>query len=168
MTSDKNINRDELEYENTERIIEATSDVRMLLQLAKNISERRPSLIKLADKAISKANYLKNYELLPMSEKPEDLSPINIREMWLEASRITGRVGPRTLQMVKNRGYLGAMLRQIEDIERIGSGNFVNLREHNALQYSAEYILLNHFEQLLSPEQKKKIQDVLTGAGLKI
>lgn len=139
-----------------------------ILQFAHNISDKGEHLRQLAIEALDKGLTLKYEPMLPPIIKEQDLKPINLRDLWLEALKITGKLGFFTKKMLKNRGYLGSYQHQVCDLDKIGTLGFITLREHNALQYSAEYIMYHHFSHLLSDKQKIRIKEVLAEAGIQV
>ena len=118
--------------------------------------------------ALDKGLTLKYEPMLPPITREQDRDPINLRDLWLEALKITGKLGTYTKRMLNNRGYLGSYQHQVSDLKKIGTLGFVILGQHNALQYSAEYIMYHHFPQLLSDKQISRIKEVLTEAGMKV
>ena len=110
------------------------------------------------------ANILMNDALLP-DPFEGDHDRVNLRNCWLQASAIKGRIGSHTLQMVRRRGYLGSMLAQLRNVAHIGGLGFVSLQEHNCLQYSAEVLMRQHYSEKLTAEQIERIDAVLADAG---
>ena len=113
------------------------------------------------------ANRLLNDALLP-DPSEGDHDRVNLRNCWLEASAIKGRIGNHTLGMVRRRGYLGAMLAQLRNVAHIGGLGFITLRDHNCLRYSAEVLMRQHYTDRLTAEQIERIDAVLTDAGYTI
>ena len=139
-----------------------------ILQFAHNISQRGEHLRQLSIEALDKGLTLKYEPMLPTITREQDRDPINLRDLWLEALKITGKLGSYTKRMLNNRGYLGSYQHQVSKLSKIGTLGFVILGQHNALQYSAEYIMYHHFPQLLSDQQISRIKEVLTKAGIKL
>ena len=81
---------------------------------------------------------------------------------------ISNQCSLSTLNSVKVRGYLQAMLRQIEKLEDIGIGGFARLKRSNALQYSAEYLMRKYYSDMLSAEQIEKNDGLLKRNGIEI
>ena len=136
-------------------------------EYSNRIKSRYPHLLDLALMCERKGNYVENDNRLP-PPMSHDSERVDLRECWLLASEITGRIGPRTLAMVKKYGYRDAMLKQIKNINDIGSNGYIQLKLHNALQYSAEYLLRKHYTDMLTAQQIKKIDNVLAEANINI
>ena len=139
-----------------------------ILQFAHNISQRGEHLRQLSIEALDKGLTLKYEPMLPPITREQDRDPINLRDLWLEALKITGKLGSYTKRILNNRGYLGSYQHQVSKLSKIGTLGFVILGQHNALQYSAEYIMYHHFPQLLSDQQISRIKEVLTEAGMQV
>ena len=131
------------------------------LQYAKNLSSRGPHLAEVQRRALDVGLTMKYDPMLPPADKEQDLHPQNLRDFWLQALKITGHFNIRIKQMLLNRGYLGSYVQQISDVARIGTGGFLKLKEHDAIQYSAEFVMYNYFNHMLSDEQKNKIEEIL-------
>ena len=138
------------------------------LQFAHNISDKGKHLRELSIEALDKGLTLKYEPMLPPIIREQDLDPINLRDLWLAALKITGKLGFYTKKMLNNRGYLGSYQYQVSDLKKIGTLGFINLCEHNSVQYSAEHIMYHHFPHLLSDAQKLRIKEVLTSSGFKV
>ena len=139
-----------------------------ILQFAHNISDKGEHLRELSIEAFDKGLTLKYEPMLPLITREQDRDPINLRDLWLEALKVTKQFGLYTRKMLNNRGYLGSYQFQVADLNKIGTLGFITLREHNALQYSAEYIMYHHFPQLLSDQQTSRIKEVLIEAGIQV
>lgn len=139
-----------------------------ILQFAHNISDKGEHLRELAIEALDKGLTLKYEPMLPPITREQDRDPINLRDLWLEALKITGKLGTYTKRMLNNRGYLGSYQYQVSDLKKIGTLGFEVLSEHNSLQYSAEYIMYHHFPHLLSEQQKIRIREVFANAGFQV
>ena len=131
------------------------------------IKKHYPHLLDLALMCERKGNYVDNDSRLPQPLN-HDVERVDLKECWLLASEITGRIGPRTLAMVKKHGYRDAMLKQIKNLDDIGSKGFSDLKIHNALEYSAEYILRKYYSDMLNEKQIEKIDIVLKDANIDI
>ena len=119
------------------------------------------------DKCIDEHLINKNaYKLRP--PLAEDVERVDLRRAWLRAVAISNQCSLSTLNSVKVRGYLQAMLRQIEKLEDIGIGGFAILKRSNALQYSAEYLMRKYYSDMLSAEQIEKIDGLLKRNGIEI
>lgn len=159
---------EEIEVEKVRRIVANCNTVALLASMATNLqNSKKPHLAGFVIECEQKANLLRNDVLLP-PPLPEDLHPVDLRECWLKASAITGKIGSHTLQMVRRHGYLKSMLRQIKSLSRIGTLGFITLKQHNCLQYSAEVLMRKHFSHKLSQQQIERIDFVLGQAGYAI
>jgi hypothetical protein len=119
------------------------------------------------DKCIDEHLINKNaYKLRP--PLAEDVERVDLHLAWLRAVAISNQCSLSTLNSVKVRGYLQAMLRQIEKLEDIGIGGFARLKRSNALQYSAEYLMRKYYSDMLSAEQIEKIDVLLKSNGIEI
>jgi len=156
---------EEIEVEKVRRIVANCNTVALLASMATNLQNaKKPHLAGFIIECEQKANLLRNDVLLP-PPLPEDLHPVDLRECWLKASAITGKIGSRTLKMVHRHGYLKSMLRQIQSINKIGTLGFIKLKQHNCLQYSAEVLMRKHFSHELNQQQIERIDVVLEEAG---
>lgn len=160
--------RNQQEIETAKRIFTNLNTAEAILQFAHNISQRGEHLRELSIEALDKGLTLKYEPMLPLITREQDRDPINLRDLWLEALKVTKQFGLYTRKMLNNRGYLGSYQHQVSKLSKIGTLGFITLREHNALQYSAEYIMYHHFPQLLSDQQTSRIKEVLIEAGIKV
>ena len=103
----------------------------------------------------------RNERLLP-EPFPHDHERAPLRDYWVEAAATVGSVGTRTLEMVRRHGFRDAMLRQLANIDDIGDNRFKTLKARNVLHLSAEYLMRTHYADMLTEEQKLKIDDVLS------
>ena len=103
----------------------------------------------------------RNERLLP-EPFPHDHERAPLRDYWVEAAATVGSVGTRTLEMVRRHGFRDAMLRQLANIDDIGDNRFKTLKARKVLHLSAEYLMRTHYADMLTEEQKLKIDDVLS------
>ena len=118
------------------------------------------------EKCIAKGMIHGNYKRLP-KPREEDTERVDLYKLWLYAVVITNTCSLATINSVKSAGYLSAMLKQIRNIEDIGTGGFQRLKLHNALEYSAEYLMRKYYSDQLSDEQKIAIDRLLEQNGIK-
>ncbi|EDM69388.1 hypothetical protein RAZWK3B_11637 [Roseobacter sp. AzwK-3b] len=61
------------------------------------------------------------------------------------------RIDATTRRLVKDHGYLGGMVAQLQPISKVGTGNFVVLKKESSVECTAEYCVwkwgLKHVEQ---------------------
>ena len=156
------------ERQRAEETIRGMSTRVALAEFAARLS-RHPHLADLIDVCLDRCidEHLINsnaYKLRP--PLAEDVERVDLHRAWLRAVAISNKCNLSTLNSVKERGYLKAMLRQIEKLEDIGTGGFARLKKSNALQYSAEYLLRKHYSDMLSAEQIEKIDELLKDNGI--
>ena len=161
-------NTPEQERARAEETIRGMSTRAALVEFADRLS-RHPHLADLIDVCLDRCidEHLINsnaYKLRP--PLAEDIERVDLHRAWLRAVAISNQCNLSTLNSVKERGYLKAMLRQIAKSEDIGTAGFARLKKSNALQYSAEYLLRKHYSDMLSAEQIEKIDELLKDNGI--
>jgi hypothetical protein len=103
-----------------------------LLEFATRLN-KHPHLADLIDVCLDKCidEHLINKNAYKLRHPlPEDVERVDLHRAWLRAVAISNQCSLSTLNSVKVRGYLQAMLRQIEKLEDIGIGGFARLRTH--------------------------------------
>ena len=108
----------------------------------------------------------RNERLLP-EPFPHDHERAPLREYWVEAAATVGSVGTRTLQMVRRHGFRDAMLRQLAHIDDIGDNRFKTLKAQNVVHLSAEYLMRTYYADMLTEEQKRQIDVVMSELNFK-
>ena len=119
------------------------------------------------DRCIDEGFLHGNYVKLP-EPLPQDTERVDLHRMWLKAIAITNKCSLPTINSVKNRGYLNAMLKQIDKIEDIGTGGFDRLNNDGVPEYSAEYLMRKYFSDLLREDQIEKIDKLLNDNGIRL
>lgn len=117
------------------------------------------------DKCIAEGMLHGNYTRLPIPIE-EDLERVDLYKLWLYAVVITNTCSLPTINSVKTGGYVKAMLKQIDNLEDIGTGGFQRLRSHDAIEYSAEYLMRKYYSDKLREEQKIAIDTLLAKNGI--
>lgn len=142
-----------------------------LVEYAQRLRRKAPHLSDLSevclDKCIEQGLINGNAARLPEA-KPEDIERVDLRKMWLRAIALTNICNLPTVNDVRARGYLGAMLRQINDVKDIGEGGFARLWGHRIPEYSAEYLMRKYYSDKLRPEQIAAIDNLLLSKGITI
>jgi hypothetical protein len=115
---------------------------------------------KCLEKIIEKGFLNGNYTRLP-APLPQDIERVNLHHSWLMVIALTNICNIATLNSVVGKGYLQAMLNQIDDIKNIGGAGFKRLKEDSLLHYSAEYLMRKHYSDRLRPEQIAAIDELL-------
>ena len=119
------------------------------------------------DKCIDKGLLHGNYkQLLP--PLPQDVERVDLHRSWLKVIALTNKCSLATINSVKSKGYLQAMLNQIDDIKNIGSAGFKRLKEDRLLHHSAEYLMLKHFRDRLREDQIAAIEALLAANNISI
>lgn len=108
-----------------------------------------------------------NYTRLP-KPFPEDLERVDLYRLWLYAVAITNTCSLPTINSVIGRGYLKAMLNQIEDMGDIGGRGFLRLKSFDAIEYSAEYLMRKFYSDRLRSEQIEAIDKLLLKNGISL
>lgn len=160
------------ERQRAERAIASYSSRQDLVDFAKRLQEPRYShLIDLVDtcydRCIKEGLIHGNYRSLP-EPLLEDIERVDLHRSWLVAIVITNRCSLAVVNSVRGRGYLQAMLNQIDRLEDIGAAGFLRLKEDNALQHSAEYLMRKYFSDKLRHDQIEKIDKLLAENSLVI
>ena len=119
------------------------------------------------DKCIDKGLLHGNYARLP-PPLPQDLERVDLRRSWLKVIALTNKCSLATINSVGSKGYLQAMLNQIDDIKNIGSAGFLRLKEDRLLHHSAEYLMLKHFRDRLREDQIAAIEALLAANNILI
>jgi hypothetical protein len=153
------------ERQRAERAIASYSSRQDLVDFAKRLQEPRYShlvdLIEVCyDRCINEGLIHGNYRLLP-KPVPDDTERVDLHRSWLIAVVITNKCSLAVVNSVRGRGYLEAMLNQINRLEDIGSAGFLRLKEDNALQHSAEYLMRKYYSDRLRQDQIEKIDILL-------
>jgi hypothetical protein len=153
------------ERQRAERAIASFSSRQDLVDFAKRLQEPRYGhLLDLVDtcydRCIREGLLHGNYRSLP-EPLPEDTERVDLHRSWLVAIVITNKCSLAVVNSVRGRGYLQAMLNQIDKLEDIGAAGFLRLKEDNALQHSAEYLMRKYYSDRLRQDQIEKIDMLL-------
>ena len=97
-----------------------------------------------------------------------DLGDIDLRKCWIESSvRLKQNMKTRMRTALLNKGYLQSMLDQLS-VAKIGKKNFIKLAKCGAINLTAEYIIFNFYQHLLSGQQRIAIANVLQTYNAKL
>lgn len=165
---EKRIKREEKDIEQVERSLLRCRTNENYINLIDNIVRSKKQHIQhYVGVCIGNMASMRNDFLLP-EPLPHDHERVNLREQWVSAAAITGSIGTFTLRMVRRWGYRDAMLRQLANINNIGTRGFIILQEHGCLQYSAEVTMRKYYSEMLNPRQIARIDEVLADVGYAI
>ena len=108
-----------------------------------------------------------NYARLP-PPLPQDVERVDLYRSWLKVIALTNKCSLATINSVGSKGYLQAMLNQIDDIKNIGSAGFLRLKEDRLLHHSAEYLMRKYFSDRLRADQIAAIDALLAANNISI
>lgn len=117
------------------------------------------------EKCIAEGMLHGNYTRLPKPTQ-EDSERVNLYKLWLYAVVITNTCSLPTITSVKSGGYVKAMLKQIDNLDDIGTSGFQRLKSHDAIEYSAEYLMRKYYSDRLRDDQKIAIDCLLEKNGI--
>ena len=135
-----------------------------LVDYSKRLKKSYPHLKDLSDLCLDLCVEKKyaNGNIYKLPEpKPEDNEKVDLQSCWQRAAVITNILNLQTLNSVKKKGYLVAMLDQIKDINDIGHKGYIRLKSFNALEYSAEYLMRKYYSDKLTNIQIEMIDQIL-------
>jgi len=80
--------------------------------------------------------------------------------LWHTTVSIDKKIDKKTKLLIARHGFLGAMIEQLNPIEKIGAGNFPSLRKDKLADCTAEYCVWKWGQNKLNPKRLKRLQVV--------